>query len=210
MPEPMNIFAVYSPNALTIHLHDPGFRTTKPRNYPVALCGAPAHLEWGRDKTPTGRVHIPIADAARLEREPLPPNTDARIAPTLRPRRWCGKCLGIALANTGHADAALNLLLDDDPEATLNQIDDLEHRLHMVLALADSGTGHDLNPTSYGPDGPPRTGGYVGYIKELDDTWRSRIRAAARGEDPTTFTEAQLAQLRSKFGLDSHPTTQKG
>ncbi len=83
-----------------------------------------------------------------------------------------------------------------------------EQRLALVAAVVQRGTGHDLNPTTMDGSGPPRTGGWVGYLHELDNTWRSRIRSALAGEDPTVLAEEQLARLRALVPPPEYVCTQ--
>lgn len=111
--------AVYSEKGSIIHLHVDGFRTQKPRyndlpDYPKAVCGAAAHVFWKGfpPKIPgraTGRVWLPLAEAIALERSPKAP-IDPRY-PHQPPRRWCAKCVGMALEWVGSTEQAIDLLL---------------------------------------------------------------------------------------------------
>lgn len=109
--------AVYSQGGSVIHLHIDGFRTSKPRDpaFPVTVCGVSANTTWPGfpprvPARPTGRVWVPLREAVALERGEVKPD-DPRVV-SLKRRRWCPKCVGMALEWVGRADAAIDLLTE--------------------------------------------------------------------------------------------------
>lgn len=117
--------AVYSDTGALIHLYIDGYRTNEKRThvamtvktseFPTAVCGAAAHTWWPGFPPqipghPTGRVWVPLRDALKLERDPDPTMVDPRH-PNPSRRRWCPKCVGMALTYAGLGDQALDLLV---------------------------------------------------------------------------------------------------
>lgn len=120
------IQAVYSDKGQLIHLHIDGYRTKGTRvvfnrdvatdDFPVTVCGVAAHVWWPGfppkiPGKPTGRVWIPLGDALRLERGLEPGAVDPRH-PNPSNRRWCPKCIGMALNHVGRGGQALDLLAE--------------------------------------------------------------------------------------------------
>lgn len=121
-----SIVAVYSESGALIHLHIDGYfkketrvhvgRDVPVKDFPTAVCGALAHTWWpgfppqipGR---PTGRVWVSLLEAVKLERNPDPSMVDPRH-PNPSTRRWCAKCVGMALTYAGLGDRALDLLTE--------------------------------------------------------------------------------------------------
>ncbi len=124
MSDITSMVAVYSDKGALIHLHVEGYRTAESRvhvamsvktsEFPTTICGVSAHTWWPGfppqiPGKPTGRVWVPFVDALKLERDPDPSTVDPRHpSPSLR--RWCPKCIGMALAHAGLAEQALDLL----------------------------------------------------------------------------------------------------
>lgn len=72
----------------------------------------------------------------------------------------------------------------------------------IIKDLAENGTRHDLNPTCISQGQffePPRTGGWTGYVKEMDDYVRDRARLAL--ETRKLYPKGAVEDVREQMGM---------